>query len=287
VANFSVGAITGEKLEAQTHLAFGCGLKKHDKHIEVENEHLAGETGQRRGIDPYGHCSLQVRYGEGLTIKNQDLVVNYGCGLKIDTNKLVVDLEDLIGGSGSRKGLTPSGSCGIAVNPGCGLELSSEQVQVKNSDLAGPGLVVDGTCGLAVNPGCGIEVVADAVKVKPSELAGSGLVTEGTCGLAVNPGCGLVIDSDAIAVDTSGLSNTVVFDAFVPGTLGVSFSGCELTVQFQVQAVTLKQNACGVMIGPAVEGSPVLWSASADLPTSSISVYTCDDECVDVVVLDC
>jgi hypothetical protein len=138
-----------------------------------------------------------------------------------------------------------------------------------------------------VNPGCGIEVVADAVKVKPSDLAGPGLVVDGTCGLAVNPGCGLVIDSDAIAVDKSGLVNAGIIEGFVPGTFGASFTGCTLTVQFQTQIHTLKQNACGVMIGPIVDGSPQTWTAEVALPTSSISVYTCEGECVDVTVLDC
>jgi hypothetical protein len=72
----SLGSPTGHVLEARVHLAFGCGLKVESHVIRVNNEHLAGNEGSRKGLKTYGPCSLQVDTGCGLVIEDQKVAID-------------------------------------------------------------------------------------------------------------------------------------------------------------------------------------------------------------------
>jgi hypothetical protein len=204
----SLGKITGEMLEAQTHIALGCGLKLSSgpNRLSVNNEHLVGKTPYRRGLKKYGACSIEVFYGSGLTIVNERLVVNAGCGLLLNQGAINFYPQQ-VAGNGLKVG--PSPGCSIEVDPGCGLEISSGKVAVKQSDLVGNGLIAGTNCKLDVNPGCGISLVAGKVSVNPTDLAGNGLkvgVGEGACKIDVNTGCGLTIEEGV--VKTSGATGS-------------------------------------------------------------------------------
>ncbi len=162
-------------------------------------------------IDPDGclECGedgLKATYipGPGIIIANCTVSVNYGCGLTTTAGVLYVKNTDLAG-----NGLVPEGVCGLAVNTGCGLEIVADAVRVKNSDLAGNGLGVEGVCGLKVNVGCGLEIVSDVVQVKTADLVGDGLETvggSGQCAMQVKTGCGLELSGGAVRVKNADLA---------------------------------------------------------------------------------
>ena len=195
-------------------------------------------------IDPDGclECGeegLRATYvsGPGIVIANCIVSVNYGCGLTTTAGVLYVKNTDLAG-----NGLVPEGVCGLAVNTGCGLEIVADAVRVKNADLAGDGIGVQGVCGLKVNVGCGLEIVSDTVQVNPADIAGKGLheVSGSSCDqLELDLGCGLHFDAiDKVAVDATQLAGSGLG---TEGTCGLKVNvGCGLEIVTDVVQVKLK-----------------------------------------------
>jgi hypothetical protein len=170
--------------------------------------------------------------------KEARIHIPLGCGLSIDTTvpagekKIGIDLEELIGESGSRVGLEPNvdneanETCLIEVAVGCGTAIYNEAVVVDEVDLAGRGLESASSntaaeCALDVklgeclefdandaiafdknclvyatsyiNYGCGLKLESGKLVVNPVDLAGPGLEIYGDCGLKIDQGCGLII----------------------------------------------------------------------------------------------
>lgn len=194
-------------------------------------------------IDPDGclECGedgLKATYmpGPGIVIANCIVSVNYGCGLTTTAGVLYVKNTDLAG-----NGLVPEGVCGLAVNTGCGLEIVTDAVRVKNADLAGSGLGVEGVCGLKVNVGCGLEIVSDTVQVKTADLVGDGLETvggSGQCAMQVKTGCGLELSGGAVRVKNSDLAGAGLG---TEGICGLKVNvGCGLEIISDAVQVKLK-----------------------------------------------
>lgn len=212
-----MGYPTGEQLEARTHLAIACGLEVGNHGLKIRPDHIVGQEGFRRGLETFGDCSIQV---------------DYGCGLKIYEQELAVDREDLRG-----KGLYPSvldddpSCCKMDVYLGCGLKFPESPyivtdeclpegerdievwpIDIDAEALAGTGLGGSG-CSLSVSYGCGLtiddEIEGSPIRVYSAALAGDGLGTNesvGNCEIYINAGCGLDIIDDELVFDSSGVA---------------------------------------------------------------------------------
>ena len=64
------------KLESRAIMQFGCGFTVLGEElglVTINNEHLVGRAGTRRGLEAVETCSLGINYGSGLTITNEVL----------------------------------------------------------------------------------------------------------------------------------------------------------------------------------------------------------------------
>ena len=139
------------------YVDLGCGLRYNSSDpdvIEVDVDTLAG-----KGISVGTNAQDCEGADVGIDGNNCCLYVDIGCGLKWDTtdpDKIVVDVDALAGdglisslASGDCQDAGIDGTyCCLKVNVGCGLQIVDDEVQVNNSDLAGPGLSPYGECGL-------------------------------------------------------------------------------------------------------------------------------------------
>jgi hypothetical protein len=231
------------------------------------------------------------------------LAVVPGCGILIEPdNEVGVSPGDLAG-----PGLTTHGDCGLKIDYDCGLTLDGNNLEVNPSDLAGTGLGIQtggGNCELKVQVSCGLTIADDFVRVDPNDLAGAGLSTEGDCGLRVNYGCGLKMDGDALEVDPTDLAgtglttepdcnlalddtsvSTFTFYAFIPGSLDIDMSsGCNLDITFDIEEITLHQNAAGFVVD-VERDAPIQEDASfAICEDIFVEYYDCNLVCKNVTI---
>lgn len=161
---------------------YGCGLLVDAfNRLIVDTAALAG--GGLKASDSLSDCGTA---GTGGTYCC--LYVDTGCGLQLNgtTSAVEVNRTDLIG-CGLKAG---SGTCDIDVDntalAGVGLAAGTGcTLDVDIASLAGDGLYASGD-QLNVNYGCGLDVVSDELIVKNTDLAGTGIKPEGTCAVSVH-----------------------------------------------------------------------------------------------------
>jgi len=224
------GPTGGEIKESRVHLAFGCGLQVDNQKVKVKPSDLVGgaTASNRRGLETYGNCSLQISPGCGLT------VVSASSDCASDVGKVRIDRAGLLG-DGLMEG---DRCCEIQTYLGCGLKFGTDTYSNALTDAeSGP-------------------VSTRPIEVNPSDLAGPGLETNGDCGLGVNYGCGLLIDSDVLQIKKTGLTMSDYFLA-VDGTDALQVSTnpdtCYATVTLGLQRLYFLENDCGVLFGPHLE----------------------------------
>jgi len=301
----AVGSGTCKKLGIRQ----GCGITVDgDGGVTVFSPDVVG-LGLQPGatpcqIDVKTGCGVTIDGSGGLTVFSPAIAgpglqpgatpclveVKAGCGVIVDTTGVRVNNVALAG-----PGLVPYSPCGLAVNPGCGIKVENDQVAFKAPDVAGLGLKADASgCVIDVNPGCAISVGDGKVNVRVEDLpdADGGLkaVGAGTCKrLAVKAACGIFVDEDGVAVKNADLAgdclipdpttcqlhvDTDVDTEFTYSTVTaqtLSASGCSVSLQTTTQTVTVKKNACGLVVD-VVLGMPITTTQ-----TASVNPMTCID----------
>lgn len=295
----------GEGACKQLRIKQGCGITLDSEGgITVFSPDVAGH-GLEPGSTP---CELAVKTGCGITLDSGygvtvfspdiagnglepgstpcELAVKAGCGITVDSTGVKVNASTLAGA-----GLVPSSYCTLNVNPGCGIKVESDEVKFDNG-IVGQGLRknADG-CHFDIDPGCHITLEGGAkIGVDTDSLVGNGLKKGGTgCGnLEVKAACGIFVDEDGVAVKNSDLAG----DCLIPDPTtcllhvdlepdsettyttvtaqSLSASGCSVSLQTTTRDVTVKKNACGLVVD-VVLGTPT---------TSTQTVTTDPNACI-------
>ena len=172
-----------------------------------------------------------------------------GCGIDITGSKISINASQI-----AAFGLSPVGTCSLAVNYGCGLLIDAgSALAVDPDDLAGPGLKVttSSDCQIEADIDCGLRFVnttSGALQVKSEDLAGRGLTngTETDCALDVDNGCGLMFDGDGKLAFNP---HEVAGDGLTPSTAS---------------------GACTLSVARAATASHIMFYLNADLSAGPI-----------------
>ncbi len=229
--------------------ALGCGLVYDEDELMVFDADLVAGLGL---VASESGCGIAV---------------NAGCGITVDSTGVRVNSSALAG-----PGLVPNGSCGLAVNPGCGIRVEDDLVKF-NNNVVGQGLRrnADG-CGFDIEPGCAISLEGgNKIGVHRGSLVGKGLKEGSGCGqIDVKAACGIWVDADGVAVRNVDLAgdclipdptNCELHVDLQPATqfsyptvtaVALTVSGCTVTLTTTSRTVTVKRNACGLVVDHAV-----------------------------------
>lgn len=163
----------------------GCGIDITDDVISVDKADLAGPGLQASSTG----CSVEVKYGNGLTISSGFLVLLLGCGLEFDAGAVKAKLDPA--------GFIDCGASGLAVDQ---ISLAAALADGETI-IATSGVLSAVGEGGAYTAGCGITIVGTTISVDNADLAGEGLRTAETgCALEVQYGSGLTIDDGDLIV---------------------------------------------------------------------------------------